>query len=95
MTGKRSSATASANPTDCQNAGVAALVASGSGARLGIGLDGREAAAGEVVADGRDERAGRGPGPRASAVVAMQVMTAGSGASGSAGYRSRVRWARG
>ena len=35
------------------------------------------------------------PSPRASAVVAMQVMTAGSGASGSAGYRSRVCWARG
>ena len=37
----------------------------------------------------------RGRRRRASAVVAMQVMTAGSGASGSCGYSSRVRCARG
>ena len=48
---------------------------------------------------GRRRRPGRGgaPGPRRapSAVVAMQVMTAGSGAAGSRGYRSRVCCARG
>ena len=40
--------------------------------------------------DRRDQASRRSPWPRASAVVAMQVMTAGSGASGSCGYRSRT-----
>ena len=35
------------------------------------------------------------PARRASRVVAMQVITAGSGAAGSCGYSSRGRWARG
>ena len=35
MTGNRSSSIASANPTDSQNDGVAALVASGSGPIVG------------------------------------------------------------
>ena len=62
---------------------------------LRVGLDRGEAAPGEVVAHRRDERPCASPSPRASAVVAMQVMTAGSGESGSDGYRSRVRCARG
>ena len=86
MTGKRSSSMAAheARPTP-RTPGVAALVASGPRAELRVRLDRREAAAGEVVADRRDEAPWRGPAPRASAVVAMQVMTAGSGASGSGG----------
>ena len=95
MTGKRSSSMASANPTDNQKSGVAALVASGSRADRRVGLDGGEAALGQVVADRRRPSARASPAPRASAVVAMQVMTAGNGESGSAGYRSRVRCARG
>ena len=58
MTGKRSSAIARAKPTDSQNSGVAALVASGCGTDLRVRLDGREPAPGQVVADRRDERAG-------------------------------------
>ena len=95
MTGNRASSIARANPTDSQNAGVAALVASGRRAGRRVRLHRREAAAREVVADRRHQPPGQTQPPRASAVVAMQVMTAGSGASGSAGYRSRVRCARG
>ena len=57
----------------------------GPGAPLRVRLDRGEAATREVVADRLDERA-RMARPRASAaVVAMQVITAGSGASGSCG----------
>ena len=62
--------------------------------RLGIRLDGRESAPGEVLDDREDERLGQAP-PRAAGVVAMHVITAGSGALGSFGYRSRSVWARG
>ena len=58
MTGNRSSAMAISKPTDSQNRGVAALVASGARADLRVGLDGREATPREVVADRGDERLG-------------------------------------
>ena len=94
MTGKRSSGAATAKPTDSQKPGVAALVASGRAPISGYV---------STAANPRPPRSSQtastsvraSPRPRASAVVAMQVMTAGSGASGSAGYSSRVRCARG
>ena len=73
------------SPQPHQNAGVAALVASSARAGIRIGLDGREAAARQVVADRARRASPRGPGRGPPAVVAMQVMTAGSGASGSCG----------
>ena len=95
ITGKRSSGAATTNPRRSQNAGGAALVAFGSRADLRVRLDGGEPADREVVAHGLDEhrREARGRAPRA--VVAMQVITAGSGESGRRGYSSRVRSARG
>ena len=81
MTGKRSSAIARAKPTDSQNSGVAALVASGAAPISGYvstAVKPRPVRSSHTAAI----RARARPAPRASAVVAMQVMTAGSGASG-------------
>ena len=58
MTGNRASSIARANPTDSQNSGVAALVASGRRADLRIGLDRREPALGQIGADDLDEAPG-------------------------------------
>ena len=84
MTGKRSSAIARAKPTDSQKSGVAALVASGAAPISGYvstAVKPRPVRSSQTAAI----RARARPAPRASAVVAMQVMTAGSGASGSDG----------
>ena len=90
MTGNRSSAASTTNPRPSQNAGVAELVASGAAPTWGYD---------STAANPRPARSSQtasmrrfaSPWPRSSAVVATQVMTAGSGESGRAGYRSRVR----
>ena len=61
MTGNRSSAAAITNPAGSQNAGVAALVASGGRPTSRIRLDRGEAPTGQVVARRRQRAAARGP----------------------------------
>ena len=90
MTGNRSSATARANPAAQPERRGRGARRVGPGGDLGIGLDRGEAAAPRGRRRPRRPAAGRARPPRAAAVVAMQVMTAGSGASG----QRRVQVAR-
>ena len=83
-----------ANPARTQNSTVAALVPSsrtpGSG-YVSTAANPRPARSSQMAATSVPAR----PAPRASAVAAMQVITAGSGAAGRRGYSSRTRCARG
>ena len=72
-----------------QKSAVAALVASGRAPRSGYVSTAREPATARGRRRPPRRAAVRGRAPRASRVVAMQVITAGSGASGSCGYSSR------
>ena len=93
MTGKRSSSTAVTNPGRARS--PAGRRSSRSRERqVGIRLDRGEAAARPGRRRPPRTSACAWPLRRASAVVAMHVMTAGSGDSGSCGYSSRSRGAR-
>ena len=78
-TGKRSSAAATCEPERLPERRRCGARRVGRRADLRVRLDGREAAPGEVVADAPRRAVAASPRPRAPRVVAMHVITAGSG----------------